>query len=293
MPIEPYSLEHLDEQATYKAPSKSCDAHFHVFGDRGKYPFGTDDIRYEPPVVSIADLKKITDKLGIDRFVFVQPSCYGFDNSCQLDAVLELGLDSARAVIDMHEDTPDKELERLHSLGTRGVRINVNPIRKPTPGLMDEMLPRIKKIEARCAAICWHLDFLFPDWLSAEFIPEFEKLKVPYSIAHLGMNSGENGPDAPGFKRLLELAAANDNCWLKLTAAYRISKKADYSDVVDMAQAAVSTCPSRILWGSDFPHVSFTQHSTVKLFDLLKRIAPDEAIRNRILVDNPERFYGF
>lgn len=293
MSSSPYSMENPDERPAFVAPANACDAHFHVFGDKQRYPFGTDDIRYDPPRVSMTDFKAISGKLGISRFVLVQPSCYGYDNSCQLDAVAEIGLDAARAVVDIDADAPDSLLEQLNGLGARGVRINVNPIKPFTPGFKDSLLPRIRKIEDRCRAIGWHLDFLFPDWLTTEFIPQFEKLSVPYSIAHMGMNRGTNGLAAPGFQGLLALARNDDRCWIKLTAAYRISTSPDYTDVVDMGQAVIEAAPDRVLWGSDFPHVSFLQHSTVRLFDLLMRYAPDEATRNRILVDNPEAFYGF
>ena len=52
----------------------------------------------------------------------------------------------------------------------------------------------------------------------------------------------------------------------------------------------------RTLWGSDWPHP--TQKDDDKpndaiLADLLAEWAPDEAVRNRILVDNPATIYGF
>lgn len=293
MDNHPYSLNNPGEEPAFVAPPLSCDAHFHVFGDKERYPFGVPKLRYEPPRVSMSDFLTIARRLGLERFVLVQPSCYGYDNSCQLDAVVEIGPEAARAVVDLDENAPDAELERLHRLGTRGVRINVNPIEPPTPGLSEKLLPRIKAIEARCRAIGWHLDFLFPDWLTAEFMPHFRALTVPYTIAHMGMNRGTNGVGAPGFQSLLDTLRDDPNCWVKLTAAYRISSEPDYADVVDMGQAVVETAPDRVLWGSDFPHVSFTAHSTVRLFDLLARYAPDEGVRNRILVDNPAAFYGF
>lgn len=289
----PYSLQHPGENVDFVAPPLSCDAHFHVFGDKKRYPYGISKTRYEPPLVSISDYRKIADRFGIQRFVLVQPSSYGFDNSCQLDAVAEAGLSVARAVVDIEEDAPDSELERLHALGARGVRINVNPIEPETPGLSDRLVPRVKAIEDRCRAIGWHLDFLFPDWLTAEFMPHLRKLSVPYTIAHMGMNRGAKGVGAANFQKLLDTVRHDSNCWIKLTAAYRISEHPDYDDVVEMGQAVVEAAPDRILWGSDFPHVSFTHHSTVKLFNLLGRYAPDEAVRNRILVDNPASFYEF
>ena len=149
-------------------------------------------------------------------------------------------------------------------------------------------------LEGRCREIGWSLDFLFPDWLTTEMIPHLDRLRVPFTIAHMGMNKGCNAVTSRGFQRLKDLAAHGEGlCWIKLTAPYRISTQPDYQDVVPMAQALLEAAPHRIVWGSDFPHASFTQHNTVQLFNLLERIAPDEALRREILVKNPAVLYGF
>ena len=163
-----------------------------------------------------------------------------------------------------------------------------------TAGLADRLLPRIHLWEGRCREIGWSLDFLFPDWLTTEMIPHLDRLRVPFTIAHMGMNKGCNAVTSRGFQRLKDLAAHGEGlCWIKLTAPYRISTQPDYQDVVPMAQALLEAAPHRIVWGSDFPHASFTQHNTVQLFNLLERIAPDEALRREILVTNPAVLYGF
>jgi predicted TIM-barrel fold metal-dependent hydrolase len=59
---------------------------------------------------------------------------------------------------------------------------------------------------------------------------------------------------------------------------------------------SVKAASERTVWSSDWPHP--TEHADAKpndaiLFDLLADWAPDEAIRNRILVDNPAALYGF
>jgi D-galactarolactone isomerase len=54
--------------------------------------------------------------------------------------------------------------------------------------------------------------------------------------------------------------------------------------------------PERLVWGSDWPHPGLPDNNKPNdalLFDLLTEWAPDEATRNRILVQNPEVFYGF
>ncbi|WP_447412573.1 amidohydrolase family protein [Clostridium perfringens] len=50
-----------------------------------------------------------------------------------------------------------------------------------------------------------------------------------------------------------------------------------------------------MVWGSDWPHRGQTGRlpDDAALLDLLGRWAPDAAVRDRILVDTPKRFYGF
>ena len=61
-----------------------------------------------------------------------------------------------------------------------------------------------------------------------------------------------------------------------------------------MARALFEAAPDRIIWGSDYPHLSFADRvGSVELFNLLAQWAPDEITRRKILVDNPQRLFGF
>jgi len=268
----------------------ACDAHFHVFGPRERYPHGA-KLRYAPPHAPLADYLALAHRLGLQRFVFVQPSAYGRDNACMLDAMREVP--GCRGIVDIDEAAPDAELARLHAAGVRGVRINVSPVEPPAAGLAEALLPRIRRLEARCAEIGWQLDFLLPGWLTAELFGVLESLRVRYTLAHFGMFLAKHGVAQPGFQRLLRLASGG-NCWVKLTGVYRISSAPGFADVLPMAEALVAQASDRLIWGSDYPHLSFAdQVGSVALFNLLARWAPDEAARRRILVDNPAELYGF
>jgi predicted TIM-barrel fold metal-dependent hydrolase len=51
-----------------------------------------------------------------------------------------------------------------------------------------------------------------------------------------------------------------------------------------------------MLWGSDWPHPSLDvahKPDDAVLVDLLAEWVPDEPVRHRILVENPEALYGF
>jgi predicted TIM-barrel fold metal-dependent hydrolase len=61
-----------------------------------------------------------------------------------------------------------------------------------------------------------------------------------------------------------------------------------------MARALIEAVPDRIIWGSDYPHLSFADKvGSVELFNLLGTWAPDAAVRKKILVDNPQELFGF
>ena len=85
--------------------------------------------------------------------------------------------------------------------------------------------------------------------------------------------------------------------WVKLSGAYADTKVGppSYSDSSAVARAYVQKAPERLVWGSDWPHPSERDNKPddAILFDLLLKWAPEERVRNRILVQNPEALYGF
>jgi 2-pyrone-4,6-dicarboxylate lactonase len=284
---------HDEGKPAFKAPPGGCDAHFHVFGPAERYPYGA-ALRYKPPHAPLEDFLALSRRMGFERFVFVQPSAYGRDNTCMLDAMHAIG-DRCRGIVDIDENAPDAELDRLNRAGVRGVRVNVNPIKPPEPGFSKTMLARIERLDQRCAEIGWMLDFLTPGWLTQELLPVMAKLKSRYSVAHLGMFLARDGAAQPGFRQFLDLLRnGNGHCWVKLTGAYRMSVAPGFADAAPLTRALIDTAPDRLIWGSDYPHLSFSDKvGSVELFNLLGEWAPDAATRRRILADNPRQLFGF
>jgi len=277
-----------------RSPPGGCDAHFHVFGPAARYPYGS-DLRYKPPLAPLAGFLALAQRLGLSRFVFVQPSAYGRDNRCMLDAMREVGPEKCRGIADIDENAPDAELAHLEALGVRGVRINLSPVKPFESGFAPKLMPRIARLAARCSEIGWQLDFLTPGWLTEELMPTLRKLKLDFTLAHFGMFQAKEGPDQPGFRKLLELLRHGERrCWVKLTGSYRTSAARGFADVAPMARALMEAAPDRLIWGSDYPHLSFADKvGTVELWNLFGQWAPDEATRRQILVDNPRRLFGF
>ena len=284
---------HDEGTPAFRAPPLSCDCHFHVFGPADRYPYGT-DLRYPPPLAPLEDYLALCGLLGIERYVFVQPSAYGRDNTCMLDAMREVGA-KCRGIVDIEENAPDAELARLHAAGVRGVRINVSPVKPHTPGFSATMLPRIDRLHARCTELGWQLDFLTPGWLTSELMPVFKRLKCDFTIAHMGMYLAKDGVKQNGFQELLDLLRHGEGrCWIKLTGVYRMSVAPGFADAAPHARALIETAPDRIIWGSDYPHLSFADKvGSVELFNLLGQWAPTDAARKQILVDSPQRLFRF
>jgi 2-pyrone-4,6-dicarboxylate lactonase len=282
-------------EPAYAAPAIACDAHFHVFGAAERYPYGT-DIRYKPPYEPLEAYLKLARRLGFVRYVFVQPSAYGFDNSCMLDSMRELDPAIRRGIIDLDESkTGDKELADLNALGVRGIRVNISPIHKPEAGLAASIRPRIARLTKICQELGWHLDFLTPGWLVSELMPTLRALPIEFTVAHMGLFPAKDGPGQAGFQEFLKLAGdGSKRCWVKLTGIYRFSTAPDFADVKPISQALMQSVPDQLIWGSDFPHLSFNDRvGTIQLYNLLGEWAPDASLRKRILADNPARLFGF
>jgi 2-pyrone-4,6-dicarboxylate lactonase len=211
-----------------------------------------------------------------------------------LDGMREVGPGNCRGIVDIEEHTAPAELARLHAAGVRGVRINVNPIKPPEPGFSSGMLKRIHALDEKCARLGWMLDFLTPGWLTRELIPVLRDLQSPFSVAHLGMFPAMAGPQQSSFVAFLSFVRGCERCWVKLTGAYRISLEPRFADTVPLARAVIAAAPARVLWGSDYPHLSFADKvNSRQLFNLLEQWAPDERVRQKILVENPERCFDF
>ena len=96
----------------------------------------------------------------------------------------------------------------------------------------------------------------------------------------------------PPLRALLELAK-RDNCWIKVCGSERISVP-PYAAAVPIAHAIVAASPTRVLWGTDFPHPNATHEADEgDLVDLVPQFVADPAAQKLLLVDNPAKLYGF
>jgi 2-pyrone-4,6-dicarboxylate lactonase len=269
----------------FKLPPGACDAHCHVFGPGDKFPYAPDR-RYTPQDAPKEVLAALHARLGIERAVIVQASCHGTDNAAMLDAIASHP-SRYRGVAIVDDSFADFEFDRLHHGGVRGVRFNfVKHLGgAPDMAVFNNVIDRIKD---RGWHVVLHLD-------APSIIPlsdMMRKLPLPFVIDHMGRVPADAGVGQKPFLALLELSRL-ENCWIKVCGAERISMP-PYDAAVPIAQALVEAAPTRVLWGTDFPHPNATHEADeADLVDLVPKFAPDALAQRRLLVDNPATLYGF
>ncbi len=274
-------------QPGFTMPAGACDAHVHVFEADARYPRVAKP-HYELPDGTLAQLDAMTKALSLDRFVVVQPSYYGTDNACLLDALERAG-ERARGVAMVDDDVSDAELGRLHELGVRALRLDLF-LRAGRP--IGELVAYIQDSIERTRALGWHVQFYTPGRVVRDLVPYLGDLDADFVIDHMGYMLEADGLTRGDFDRLLQACAAGRG-WIKLSGPYRVAKDGNFARLKPLAQAIVAALPERVIWGSDWPHIPEGDRDTGELLALLHDWVPDEAARNRILVDNPRRLFGF
>src|SRR5580700_7769469 len=95
----------------FAVPAGACDCHTHIFGDPRRFPLWSGRT-YTPESASVTEMRALHRALHTERVVIVNPSIYGTDNSCTLDAVKQLG-PGARAIAVIDEKTSDARLDEM------------------------------------------------------------------------------------------------------------------------------------------------------------------------------------
>lgn len=272
----------------FAMPPGACDCHAHVIGAPPDYPLVAERA-YTPPPAPLAAFQALHRALGIARAVIVQPSAHGTDNRVTLEAIAGYG-PNARGVAVVEATVSDRDLAALQEGGIRGLRLN----NLFGGGVGFEAL---EPLAARAAELGWHIQIWHDGATMQDLAPRLRRLTVPVVIDHLGHMNTALGLAHPGFQALLELVR-DGICWVKLSGNYRISAAGPpYHDAIPFARALIEAAPAQMVWGSDWPHVALYDAQLMPndgdLLDALDDYAPDAALKQAILVDNPARLYGF
>ncbi len=271
----------------FKVPEGAIDAHCHVFGPAERFPYHPKR-KYTPcdaPKESLFDLR---DYLGFKRNVIVQASCHGTDNAALIDA-LETAGTLARGVAVVDPAITEEELQAMDKAGVRAVRFNfVKRLVDSTP--REVFISIANKIRP----LGWHIVVYFEPQDLEGLIPFLNELDITIVIDHMGRPDVTEGVDSEGFQRLISFMDNNKKVWVKVSCPERLTQTApDYSDVVPFAKALVDRFPTRVLWGTDWPHPNMKSHvpDDGKLVDVIPMIATDSDKQQQLLITNPLNLY--
>jgi predicted TIM-barrel fold metal-dependent hydrolase len=269
------------------APALACDSHIHIYSRRFPILDGQASL---PLNATVDDYRRIQQRLGTTRTVVVQPANYKTDNRVTLDAIAQLGVENARGIAVVTPEVTDRELQRMHDGGIRGIRFSLF---QPKHALtrVDMIAPLAQRVHA----LGWHIQLQMRADLIVENASLLQSLPCPVVFDHMARLP----PPVLGsaaHQVILKLLDS-DRAWVKVSAAYLNTAEPakNYQDTIPIATSLIEAAPERMVWGSDWPHPTESKHKPddATLFDLLSQWAPDEMIRHRILVENPARLYGF
>ena len=279
-----------------------CDCHVHVIGPFDRYPLSP--LRSYTPQFATADhLVDMMQRLAIDRAVIVQPSIFGTDNSCSLEAVPRLqqaGL-QGRVVAVLDGEVTPSQIDRLHRQGVRGLRVN---LQSHAGAPLDQALDQIRAASAICERNGWHVQ-LFMDRQTIHATKEvLQSLPVPVVLDHFAGLCVDSVDDEPS-RSVLELLASGQ-AWIKLSGTYRVTRDPFDERLKPLAQTLAAINPDRLVWASDWPHTPkhhgkasieppvkpYRSIDTAHLLHLIDTWL-EPAVREQVLVDNPARLYEF
>jgi 2-pyrone-4,6-dicarboxylate lactonase len=271
----------------YVPPPGAVDAHCHVFGPADRFPYAPER-KYTPCDAPAEKLFLLRDYLGFTRNVIVQASCHGKDNRALVDALNQAG-ELARGVATVGKDVGDAELAALDAAGVRGVRFNF--LKRLVDATPKEIYLGIAE---RVARLGWHIVVYFEAADLEGLVPFLAAIPSIVVVDHMGTPNIANGVEHPDFQAFIGLMADHPNIWTKVSCPERLTLAGPpFDDVVPFARTLVERFPDRVLWGTDWPHPNMKKIAPDDgvLVDVIPKIAPTEALRQALLVDNPMRLY--
>ncbi|CAN5512114.1 amidohydrolase family protein [soil metagenome] len=283
------------QSGAYSLPANCCDSHVHVYGPFDRFPAmqaGRFSAARETPVEALFDL---WDAMGIGRGVIVHALGAGRDNAVTLDA-LKRYPQRLRGVALVDADITDRRLDELTDAGFRGVRINLLRQDGKAVSSGGMTLDDLLALAPRLAERGWHAQLWVETGDLMELAPTLETLPLTFVIDHMGRTMVDKGVDYAGFQDFCAKLQTG-RYWCKLSGADRNTRQGKpYGDTAPFLKALVAANPDRLVWGSDWPHVGHPAGALPTEGDLLGLFldcVPDDAVRRKILVDNPAALYGF
>ena len=279
------------KQPEVATPALACDTHFHIFGPVARFPYSSSRA-YTPPEAPLEKLLAMHARLGFERGVAVQGNAHGTDNTAILDALAREPR-RLRGIAIVNDGTTREDVKRLADGGVRALRFHHQMRQSGTyssSGL--DLFLRLAPHMADCGL---HVQFFMDARELPALMPRLADWKAPIVLDHFGSARAAEGTAAPGFQALKRYLSEG-RVWIKISGAYRASERyPDYGDARLLHEELVRTNPDHLLWGSDWPHPRLGKNmpDTGHLLDLFNAWTPDAAVRRKILVENPQKLYGF
>ena len=267
------------------------------------FPFA-EDHAFRPKKATLEDLLEFEKQLGTDHVCLVAISVYGTDNDLLLQSLRHLK-GKARAVVSIDpETTPDQDLDEMHALGVRGVRINLKSTSQNKT--KEELIKTLKRYAQRIRRLKWAIQLHIGLADIAKIATEIPNLGVPLVIDHLATPDQTLAPRLqPGYTEFLDLLA-KQLIWVKLSGIYRFAQLPELDTYV---REILRVAPTQVVWASDWPHTGGVAANPegerkalqeYRRFDVPAFVAKcrewcgdDEGLVEKIFVGNPRRLWQY
>lgn len=264
---------------------RQWDCHIHVIESPDRFPLSPGR-GYDPPFAPLDACLRMLDLHDLTNGVLVQPSVYGFDNRCMLDA-LDRADGRLRGIAVPHPDSTIGLLGTMHDQGVRGIRCNwIDP-----GGLHLDQLARWLPFMRDAG---WHVELHLAIDETPDLRTIVDRIGVPVIIDHMGRPApGWAGAASPAFLELLDLVREG-RCFAKLSAPYRLSNQPPpWRDITPLAHALLEANPHGCLWATDWPHTDTrTVIRTAGLIEARDAWMPAASARRFVLTRTPDELYG-
>jgi predicted TIM-barrel fold metal-dependent hydrolase len=261
----------------------------HVFGPLDRFP-GVASPRYDYPGGSLEQYNKVAGVLGIERIVLVQSSFYGLDNRCLLQSLDDMGT-RARATVFLPKDVMPRQIDELHIRGVRGLRLDFFKMHDRGAST-QEYISELRHAERLVRDVGWHIELYAPGIVVRNLTAVLGESRATICVNHMGYMRAEDGLTDVDFDHFLA-SVKTGLLWVKLTGHYRIVANDEWNRADVMAQQLIREAPSRVVWGTDWPHIPYCDKDTGRVLARFSQWCPNETVRTQVLVGNPARLYDF
>ena len=268
----------------FTMPENACNAHLHIIDP--KFP---NNGKAASQLGTVAMYRKVCEPLGLKRAVFVNAKPFGTDNTIIVESIREFGMDSARGIAVSNASVSDRELSAMHEGGVRGLRFSVwNPSNAVVS--FDDCL----SLSERICDMGWNVQLHMSASQLLERADEIRKIRSRIVIDHMGRLDPALGTKDPAFSFICELIEQG-HTWVKLSGPYLNTCEGEpWNDATRTAKAFAEFAPERMVWGSDWPHVTEKDKpDETVLTAMISQWFPTEKARQLALSENPEELYGF